>query len=187
MAHCPGHMPLLFPDHQMSRERKADTHCASGGECLSPVRFFPMRELLESVPILAALNKAALNLLISQGSDYAFADGEVIFHEGDPGDSLFIVQSGAVRITRNHGKPSETELATLHPMELFGETCLLETLSHTATAQAVGPTSVFNITGRTFHHLYKKMPGQYGILLLNIARDLSRRLRKLDAEYMARR
>ena len=51
----------------------------------------------------------------------------------------------------------------------------------TATAQAAGPTVLFNITGRTFHHLYKQMPGQYGILMLNIARDLSRRLRQLDA------
>jgi CRP/FNR family transcriptional regulator, cyclic AMP receptor protein len=146
-----------------------------------------MRELLESVPVLAALSKPALDLLISEGSDYAFSDGDVVFHEGDPGESLFIIETGAVRIIRNHGKPDETELALLHPKELFGETCLLETLPHTATAQAIGHTTVFNLTGRTFHHLYKKMPEQYGILMLNIARDLSRRLRKLDSDYMARR
>lgn len=146
-----------------------------------------MRTLLESVPIFAGLSGKALDLLCREGSDYAFADGEIIFREGEPGDSIFVIASGKVRISRNFGEPGEVELATLHPNELFGETCLLETLAHTATAQAAGPTRLFNITGRTFRHLYEQMPGQYGILMLNIARDLSRRLRQLDAAYMARR
>lgn len=146
-----------------------------------------MRTLLESVPIFAGLTGKALDLLTREGADYAFADGEIIFREGEPGDSIFVIASGQVRICRNFGEPGEVELAVLKPGELFGETCLLEALNHTATAQAEGPTKLFNVTGRAFHHLYKVMPGQYGILMLNIARDLSRRLRKLDADYMAKR
>ena len=46
-----------------------------------------MRELLESVPIFAGLNERALDLLFSEGEDYGFADGEVIFREGEPGES----------------------------------------------------------------------------------------------------
>lgn len=143
-----------------------------------------MRNLLKSVPIFAGLNEKALDLLFSEGSDYAFSDREIIFHEGDPDDMIFIIQSGNVSICRMQGVPDEVELAVLNPGELFGETCLLETLAHTATARAMGPTILFSITGRTFHHLFKQMPGQYGILILNIARDLSRRLRQLDDRYM---
>lgn len=146
-----------------------------------------MRTLLESVPIFAGLTAKALDLLSLEGSDYAFADGEIIFREGEADDSIFVIESGSVRICRNFGEPGELELAVLQPGELFGETCLLETLAHTATAQAAGPTKLFNITGRTFHHLYKALPGQYGILMLNIARDLSRRLRQLDSVYLSSR
>lgn len=146
-----------------------------------------MRTLLESVPIFVGLNGKALDLLSREGSDYAFADGQVIFREGETGDSIFVIASGQVRICRNFGEPGEVELAMLQPGELFGETCLLETLAHTATAAAAGPTRLLNVTGRTFLHLYDQMPKQYGILMLNISRDLSRRLRQLDATYMARR
>jgi CRP/FNR family cyclic AMP-dependent transcriptional regulator len=145
-----------------------------------------MRTLLTSVPIFAGLANKALDLLFREGSDYAFADGQIIFREGEPGDSVFVLESGNVRILSRFGEPGELELAVLQPKELFGETCLLETLPHTATAQAMGPTCLYNITGRTFYHLYKEMPDQYGILMLNIARDLSRRLRQLDANYTAR-
>ncbi len=146
-----------------------------------------MRNLLKSVPIFAGLTEKALDLLSNEGNDYAFGDKEIIFREGDPDDMIFVVQSGNVRICRKFGGPDEVELAVFHPMELFGETCLLETMAHTATAHAVGPTILFSISGRTFHHLYKQMPGQYGILILNIARDLSRRLRQLDDRYMLSR
>ena len=76
-------------------------------------------------------------------------------------------------------------LSFVQEMERFLRQGLEQSVA--ATAQAVGPTVLFNITGRTFHHLYKQMPEQYGILMLNIARDLSRRLRQLDAVYLARR
>jgi len=145
-----------------------------------------MRGLLESTPIFAGLNHEALDLLHIEGSDYAFADGAVIFNEGQSDDSIFLIEHGKVRITKNHGKPDEKELAILVEREFFGETCLLETLPHTATAQALGATTLFSISGQTFYHLYKKFPSQYGILLLNIARDLSRRLRHLDEVYCAR-
>jgi CRP/FNR family transcriptional regulator, cyclic AMP receptor protein len=146
-----------------------------------------MQALLESVPIFAGLSRKALDLLFSEGADYAFADGEIIFREGEPDGSIFVIRSGNVRICKTKGDSGEAQLALLQPRELFGETCLLETLPHTATAVAVGPTTLFEITGRTFHHLYKQMPEQYGILMLNIARDLSRRLRQLDAVYTSGR
>ncbi len=141
---------------------------------------------IESVPIFAGLSPEALALLFMEGVDYAFDDGQIIFREGEPDGSIFVIQTGKVRICKNFGEPGEVELAVLQPLELFGETCLLETVPHTATAQAAGPTTLFEITGRTFHRLYKQMPEQYGILMLNIARDLSRRLRQLDAVYLSR-
>lgn len=128
-----------------------------------------MRNVLESVPIFAGLDQGALDLLLREGDNYAFADGEFLFREGEPDDSLYVITSGKVRIWSKFGTPDEEELAILHRNELLGETCLLETLPHTATAQTVGNTSVLSISGSTFHHLYTAMPKQYGILMLNSA------------------
>lgn len=146
-----------------------------------------MNSTLETVPIFAGLDRGALDLLTREGDDYAFADGEFLFREGEPDDALYIITRGKVRILRKFGTQEEEELTVLRRNELLGETCLLETLPHTATAQTMGPTSVLSISGATFHQLYTEMPKQYGILMLNIARDLSRRLRHLDLHYHGQR
>lgn len=145
-----------------------------------------MQALLESVPIFAGLSRDAIDLLSTEGGHREYADGEIIFREGESDDSVFIIESGQVRIIKRHEQKGETMLTILMSGEFFGETCLLETLPHTASAVAVGQARLFSISGITFYHLYKRMPGQYGILALNIARDLSRRLRHLDEVYMAR-
>jgi CRP-like cAMP-binding protein len=145
-----------------------------------------MQAILESVPIFAGLSTDAIELLSAEGIHRNFDDGTVVFTEDKADDSIFIIESGQVRILKRHGQKGETLLTVLTPNEFFGETCLLETVPHTATAMAVGPTTLFSITGKTFYHLYKKFPAQYGILVWNIARDLSRRLRRLDEIYTAR-
>lgn len=144
-----------------------------------------MRALLESVPIFAGLGEAAIDLLVAEGHDIEYPDQGVIFAEGELESRAFLIQRGAVSITKTAADGHPRHLATLKETEFFGETCLLEMIPHTATATAQGPTLLYCIEGPTFYHLYKKMPDQYGILILNIARDLSRRLRNLDIQYCA--
>ncbi len=69
---------------------------------------------------------------------------------------------------------------------IFGEMCILETLPRYATGKAASQATVVSVASRAFYHLYQKMPKQHCILLLNIARDLSRRLRHLDEVFAAR-
>jgi CRP-like cAMP-binding protein len=63
--------------------------------------------------------------------------------------------------------------------------CILETLPRAATVRAFEATSLDALSSMAFYELYRAMPEQYSILVLNIARDLSRRLRRLDEIYAA--
>src|SRR5512133_3849775 len=65
---------------------------------------------------------------------------EVIFHEGDPGDSLHIVVEGRVKITRESLEGEEAIVVTLGPGETFGELVLLDGAARSATATAMEPT-----------------------------------------------
>lgn len=145
-----------------------------------------MRDLLQTVPIFAGLSPEAFDLLIQEGTDKTYADGEIIFREGEIDEAAYLIERGHISIITNFGQPDERVLTQLQPPEFFGETCLLEMIAHTATACAVGTVTLFCLRGTAFYHLYKRMPGQYGILIFNIARDLSRRLRHLDEVYRAR-
>ena len=114
------------------------------------------------------------------------ADGNVIIAEGEPGNRFFLVGEGEVRVCRHLGQPNEIELGRIGVGDFFGEMCILETLPRSATVQAVGDTTVYSLKSTAFYGLYQTMPAQYGILILNIARDLSRRLRQLQVILDAR-
>jgi CRP/FNR family transcriptional regulator, cyclic AMP receptor protein len=138
------------------------------------------------VPVLAGLSPEALYFLASKAIEVNVAPGELIVREGDHGNKFFVISDGSVRVVKHFGTSDEVELARLREGEFFGEMCILETLPRTATVQAVEPALLWSLSSMAFYNLYKSMPQEYSILVLNLARDLSRRLRKLDEAFTAR-
>lgn len=145
-----------------------------------------MHQLLTSVPIFAGLDQAALDLFLQQAEKLSFAPGDVVAREGENNHSMYLIGKGSVRIVKHFGQRNQTELAILHQKDFFGEMCILEPAPRAATAQTIEPSVIFRVASSAFHRLYKEMPSQYGILILNISRDLSRRLRHLDEVFAAR-
>jgi CRP-like cAMP-binding protein len=145
-----------------------------------------MSTLLERIPIFAGLQPEALRLLASRAQFSKAATGSPIVKEGEPGNRFFLIESGDVRVVKGFGTPGEVELARLGPLSSFGEMCILETLPRAATVVAVTDTRLWSLESVSFLRLYEEQPKQYGLLLLNIARDLSRRLRNLDERFSAR-
>ncbi len=80
------------------------------------------------------------------------AAGEVLFHEGDPGDVMFVIREGAVRISKPAG---DKTLAVLGPGEFFGEMAILNAKPRNATAVATEPTKLLAISARTFEQMVK--------------------------------
>ena len=86
-----------------------------------------------------------------------FADGTIIFNEGDTGDKVYLVVSGKVDIyqTQNVSQQLRVQIET---GGIFGERALLEKKPRTATAIAHGTLRVFSIDGAPFLRLYKRSP-----------------------------
>lgn len=145
-----------------------------------------MNSLLEKVPIFAGLNETALELLLQQAKQQDYPESAVVVREGESSNRFFLIGSGSVRVYKNFGQTDQIELATLGPKDFFGEMCILETLPRSATVQAAAPSTLFTISSLAFHKLYQDLPSQHSILILNIARDLSRRIRRLDHIFAAR-
>ena len=141
---------------------------------------------IHQVPIFAGLSSAALDCLLANGKTQDVGANEIILHEGEPGNRFFLIEEGSVRVVKHIGLENETELARLRQGEFFGEMCILETLPRSATVQAITSCRLFHLAALAFLPLYEQMPEQYSILVLNLARDLSRRLRKLDEAFAAR-
>jgi CRP-like cAMP-binding protein len=137
-------------------------------------------------PIFAGLDDQALGIFLEHAERTVVPAGAAIAREGEVNDRMYLIEAGQVSIIKNFGTPDAVVLTVLGPGEFFGEMCILETLPRSATGQAASQATVVSVTASAFYHLYQKLPKQHSVLLLNIARDLSRRLRRLDEIFAAR-
>ncbi len=141
---------------------------------------------LAAVPVLTGLNLAALTLLANEGHIHNFAPDDLIVQEGASGHSFFIIAKGEVEVIKHLHSPHPTLLARLHRGTFFGEMCVVDPVPRAASVRAATPVTAIEISSGTLHHLYSQMPDQYSIVLLNLARDMARRLRTLDEAFAAR-
>jgi CRP/FNR family transcriptional regulator, cyclic AMP receptor protein len=143
------------------------------------------QDFLGSIPIFAGLNAAALSEIASAVEEAAFRTGDIIVREGEAGNRMFIIFSGGVEVVKHLGQTHETILAVLRPKDFLGEMSIIECVARSASVRAVEDTSLFALKGTDLYRLFKRYPDQYAIVILNIARDLSRRLRAIDEKFSA--
>ena len=103
-----------------------------------------------------------------------FRSDEVIFHEGDPGDSLHVVVEGRVKITRESAEGEEAIVVILSPGDSFGELVLLDGAPRSATATAMEPTETMTMSRSTFVDLVEGGSPFRTQLLTGIARRIRR-------------
>lgn len=132
---------------------------------------------------MAGLDDEAVQFLSHLSQEEHFPAGAVIVGEGEPGNRMFFLSSGHVTVVKRLGSAQPLTLARLGPGEYFGEMSLVESVTRSASVVAEDAVSACILKGTDFHRLYQHRPGQYGIVVLNIARDLSRRLRALDERF----
>ncbi len=140
-------------------------------------------KVLEATPFLVGLRTEALARLGAKGVVRDFGPGDVIVREGEAGHSLFIIVEGDVEVSKH---PHDVVLARLHAGTFFGEMCVVDPVPRVATVRALTRVQVIELTSGTLYHLFQEMPDQYAIMILNVARDIARRLRHLDEEFAAR-
>src|SRR3954447_16898370 len=96
--------------------------------------------LLERVPMFGGLAPGEIEELAKVAVPRTYESGQVVFREGDEGDTCFIVKSGAVKITREHGGRT-IALAELRGGDMFGELSMFGGEVRSASAQAMEPTA----------------------------------------------
>lgn len=143
------------------------------------------KEILK-VPVFAGLSDASLQLLADESVLGNIGAGEEVVREGEPGHSMYIIRKGKVAVLKHVGKPDETRLCELGTGDFFGEMCIVEPMPRAATVRTLDPTECLEISSSVFQHLYHHSMEDFNIVILNLARDLARRLRQLDEAFTAR-
>jgi CRP-like cAMP-binding protein len=133
-----------------------------------------MTESLAGVPLFAGLDETGLDSLVRGMRIRRFRRGETVFHVGDPGDALFVVISGSIKITLPADTGDEAILATLRPGDFFGELALLDGAPRSATAVAIEPTETYILARDNFRALIATEPGMRDAVMATLATEVRR-------------
>ena len=114
-------------------------------------------ELLQRAEMFSVLSAAELTDLARVAVPRTYPAGQVIFREGDPGDTCFVLRSGAVKIQREHGGRT-IALAELRGGDVFGELSMFGGETRSATAQALEDTSALALLGGDVRRLLASRP-----------------------------
>lgn len=105
-----------------------------------------------------------------------FSAGDVLFREGEPGNVMFVIQSGAIRITKNVAG-EERVIAVLGAGEFLGELAILNNKPRGATAVIIEPTRCLVIEAKTL----EAMVARNAEIAMRLIKKLAKRLDSADA------
>jgi CRP/FNR family transcriptional regulator, cyclic AMP receptor protein len=132
-------------------------------------------EALRGSPLFARVEPAALAACAASLRLRRYRRGETIFHQGDPGDSLYIIESGSVKIVLPDPEGAEGAIiATLGRGAFFGELALLDGAPHSATAVASEPVGALILQQAQFEELLEFDPGLRRALMAGLVAELRR-------------
>ena len=134
----------------------------------------PLVASLARIPFFAGLDSDALERVAAGTRTRRFRRGEVIFHAGDPGDALFVIVTGEVKISVPSESGEEAILTTLHEGDVFGELALLDGAPRSASAAALVATETVVLPRERFRELVATEPAIRDALLVSLASELRR-------------
>lgn len=137
--------------------------------------------LLRESHLFDGLTEATLVHLAHELPAETAQPGQLLMREGDVATHMFVVLSGEVEVLHKGRADHDVRVALLGPGDFIGEMAVLDAQPRSASVRALAPTSLLRITSDDLRRvLYAHDLGQYAVLVVNVARELSRRLRVAD-------
>ena len=131
---------------------------------------------MRKAPLFCALDDQAAETLLATMSRSRLERGDILFHEGDQGDRLYVIAEGKMKLGRTSTDGRENLLAILGPGEMFGELSLFDPGPRSATVTAVTETQLVSMG----HDQLKEFLGQRPGVALTLLSALAGRLRKTN-------
>lgn len=134
--------------------------------------------ILQNVELFQGLSVDELAALVASSTSRSFPKSTVVIHENDPADSLFIIESGKVKVYCSDKNGKEFIMNTQEEGDYFGELALLDDSSRSASVRTVEKCSFCIIFKDDFNHVLDSHPN----IARKLIRNLAARVRKLTAD-----
>jgi CRP/FNR family cyclic AMP-dependent transcriptional regulator len=133
---------------------------------------------LADAPLFTGIDADDVRALTRQLRPVEFGSGHVFFSQGEPGDQLFIVVSGKVKLCRHAPDGRELLFAVLGPSDMFGELSVFDPGPRTSTAIAMTEVCAAPLDGEALRQWIAARPA----IAERLLRVLARRLRRTDSD-----
>lgn len=138
---------------------------------------------LKSCFLFDQMNAVEIDTVSALFKEKKLEKGKTVFVEQMPGESLYLIQKGAVRISKLIAEGDEKTLVTLKAGDVFGEMAILDGSSRSATARVETDTLLLSVSKTDFEKLCSSHPGVALKIMRNIIRVFSQRIRENNDEY----
>jgi CRP/FNR family cyclic AMP-dependent transcriptional regulator len=132
--------------------------------------------LLQRMPIFGALAPETLEFLVGRTRTAQIEAGAWFFREGDAANQMFVLEAGRVEVVRTR-QGRQLRLCELASGDCFGEMALLDLWPRSASVRALEPCRAIEIAAADLFALFERDPVQFALIQMNLAREMSRRLR----------
>lgn len=132
--------------------------------------------LLQSIPFFGAVSDDGVAVLLEHSTSETFSAGDIFFREGDEADSLYILEKGRVVIYRTH-ENTDHIIREIEDGACFGDMAPIDLNTRSASVRAKTECQTIMIPSSALRLLYEYDRDQYLIVHMNIAREMSRRVR----------
>ncbi|MFZ5468004.1 MAG: Crp/Fnr family transcriptional regulator [Myxococcota bacterium] len=140
-----------------------------------------LKEFLAGIAVFGGLEERSLDRIVGMLVEHQFPKGAQVCRQGEPGRSMYVVRAGEVVVCRESASGAMVRVTRLGPGELFGEMTLIDVQPRSATILVEEPARLYSLTNRDLYALYQEDVTGYVMVLQNICRELSRRLRRADS------
>jgi CRP-like cAMP-binding protein len=134
---------------------------------------------LQGMPVFGGLRPDVLASLLAASESVSVSKDAFFFREGDKAESMFVLESGEVAVLKRW-EGRQYLLGNLRQGDCFGEMALLDLFPRSASVLATADCSALELSTASFFSLYETDLEQFAVVQMNIARELSRRLRAAD-------
>jgi CRP-like cAMP-binding protein len=135
---------------------------------------------LRSIGLFGALSDEILALFAQSLLVRVIDPGVTLFREGDDGREMFVVLQGELEVLKRSHRGTEARVALLGPGDWVGDMSIVDIQPRSASVRALAPTRLLRVSTADLDNVYRTDLKAYSIVILNIARELSRRLRVTD-------
>ena len=138
---------------------------------------------LKRCSLFGGVTESAFELMRPHIRHLHFEPGDRIVTEGEVNDRIYFIENGSVEILKHVWREAtngERVLAVMHAGDTFGEMELIDIQPCAASVRAMEPTDTLSLSNRDLYKVSKIDMKTYALLVMNLAREISRRLRQTD-------